>query len=63
MISPAQILSNKISKINVPMIFINTKYFGRGYSFDNLENIRRFYITYSIPQTVPAELKLSWSRK
>jgi len=61
MTPPEQILSNIISKINVPMIGSNTKYFGRGYSVDNLEKIRSFYITYSIPQTVPAQLKLSWS--
>jgi len=35
--------------------------FGKGFSKRNLEQMRQFYITYSIAQTVPAQLKLSWS--
>lgn len=45
--------------------------FGRGFSIRNLEQMRKFYLVYSIPQTVSAELsrpdsvqinfKISWS--
>jgi DUF1016 N-terminal domain len=40
--------------------------FGKGFSIRNLEQMRQFYLTYSIPQTPSAELKtprfqLSWS--
>jgi hypothetical protein len=35
--------------------------FGKGFSKRNLEQMRQFYITYSIAQAVPAQLKLSWS--
>ncbi len=43
-----------------------TKEFGRGFSVDNLENMRRFYLTYSISETVSRkteniEFNLSWS--
>ncbi len=34
---------------------------GKGFSKRNLEQMRQFYITYSISQTLPAQLKLSWS--
>lgn len=37
------------------------KEFGKGFSQRNLEQMRRFYLTYSIPQTVSAEFRLSWS--
>jgi predicted GNAT superfamily acetyltransferase len=29
-----------------------TKNFGKGYSVDNLENMRRFYVTYSKSETL-----------
>jgi len=40
--------------------------YGRGFSIRNLEQMRQFYLVYSIPQTLSAELKvndftLSWS--
>lgn len=38
-----------------------TKEFGRGFSQRNLEQMRIFYLRYSISQTVSAEFKLSWS--
>ena len=38
-----------------------TKEFGRGFSQRNLEQMRTFYLRYSISQTVSAEFKLSWS--
>ena len=38
-----------------------TKDFGQGFSMRNIEQMRQFYIVYSIPQTVSAEFKLSWS--
>jgi predicted nuclease of restriction endonuclease-like (RecB) superfamily len=38
-----------------------TKDFGQGFSMRNIEQMRQFYIAYSIPQTVSAEFKLSWS--
>jgi predicted nuclease of restriction endonuclease-like (RecB) superfamily len=38
-----------------------TKDFGQGFSMRNNEQMRQFYIAYSIPQTVSAEFKLSWS--
>ncbi len=43
-----------------------TKTHGKGYSIRNLEQMRKFYLTYAIPQTVSAELRtpdfqLSWS--
>ena len=42
------------------------KEFGRGFSVDNLENMRRFYLTYSISETVSrisnkVDFQLSWS--
>lgn len=36
-----------------------TKEFGRGFSQRNLEQMRTFYLRYSISQTVSAEFKLS----
>lgn len=38
-----------------------TKEFGKGFSERNLEQMRKFYLAYSIPQTVSAEFRLSWS--
>ena len=38
-----------------------TKEFERGFSQRNLEQMRTFYLRYSISQTVSAEFKLSWS--
>lgn len=38
-----------------------SKEFGKGFSQRNLEQMRKFYISYSISQTVSAEFKLSWS--
>ena len=38
-----------------------TNEFGKGFSERNIEQMRKFYKTYSIPQTVSAEFKLSWS--
>lgn len=38
-----------------------TKEFGKGFSQRNLEQMRTFYVRYSIPQTVFAKFKLSWS--
>ena len=38
-----------------------TKEFGRGFSQRNLEQMRTFYLRYSISQTLSAEFKLSWS--
>lgn len=38
-----------------------TKEFGKGFSQRNLEQMRSFYVRYSIPQTLSAEFKLSWS--
>ena len=38
-----------------------TKEFGKGFSETNLEQMRKFYVRYSIPQTLSAEFKLSWS--
>ena len=38
-----------------------TKEFGKGFSQRNLEQMRTFYLRYSISQTVSAEFKLSWS--
>lgn len=35
--------------------------FGKGFSQRNLEQMRQFYLVYSIPQTLSAEFKLSWS--
>ena len=35
-----------------------TKEFGKGFSQRNLEQMRLFYLTYSIPQTVSAELNV-----
>lgn len=36
-----------------------TKEFGKGFSQRNLEQMRTFYVRYSIPQTLSAEFKLS----
>ena len=38
-----------------------TKEFGKGFSQRNLEQMRTFYVRYSIPQTLSAEFELSWS--
>ena len=38
-----------------------TKEFRKGFSQRNLEQMRTFYVRYSIPQTLSAEFKLSWS--
>ena len=38
-----------------------TKEFGKGFSERNLEQMRKFYLAYSIPQTLSAEFRLSWS--
>ena len=38
-----------------------TKEFGKGFSVDNLENMRRFYLVYSKSETVSRKFKLSWS--
>lgn len=38
-----------------------TKEFGKGFSQRNLEQMRKFYKVYEIPQTLSAEFKLSWS--
>jgi predicted nuclease of restriction endonuclease-like (RecB) superfamily len=38
-----------------------TKEFKRGYSEDNLKNMRRFYIAYSKSETLSHKFKLSWS--
>lgn len=38
-----------------------TKEFGRGYSVDNLENMRKFYLTFSKSETHSRKFTLSWS--
>lgn len=38
-----------------------TKEFGKGFSQRNLEQMRKFYKVYEIPQTLSAEFRLSWS--
>ncbi len=39
-----------------------TKQFGKGFSVDNLENMRRFYLSYQISETVSRKsFSLSWS--
>jgi len=38
-----------------------TKDFGKGYSVDNLENMRKFYSVFSISETVSRKFTLSWS--
>lgn len=35
--------------------------FGKGFSVDNLENMRKFYITYGKSETVSRKFDLSWS--
>lgn len=35
--------------------------FGKGFSKRNLEQMRQFYLTYSIAQTLSAQFKLTWS--
>ena len=37
------------------------KEFGRGFSVDNLENMRRFYLTYQISETASRKFRLNWS--
>lgn len=38
-----------------------TANFGRGFSVDNLQNMRQFYLTYSIYETDSRKFELSWS--
>ena len=38
-----------------------TKEFKRGYSEDNLKNMRRFYLAYPKSETLSNKFKLSWS--
>lgn len=38
-----------------------TKEFGKGFSETNLEQMRKFYKVYGIPQTLSEEFRLSWS--
>jgi len=38
-----------------------TKEFGKGFSVDNLENMRRFYLAYSKSETLSRKFELSWS--
>lgn len=38
-----------------------TKEFGKGFSVQNLENMRNFYISFAISQTVSRKFTLSWS--
>ncbi len=38
-----------------------TKEFGKGFSVDNLENMRRFYLAFSISETPSRKFVLSWS--
>ena len=38
-----------------------TENYGKGFAERNLEQMRKFYLTYSISQTVSAEFKLSYS--
>lgn len=38
-----------------------TQKLGKGFSVDNLQNMRQFYLTYSIYETVSRNFKLSWS--
>ncbi len=40
---------------------ILTKEFGKGFSQRNVEQMRKFYLTYSKTQTLPADFNLSWS--
>ncbi|WP_066359784.1 PDDEXK nuclease domain-containing protein [Aliarcobacter cryaerophilus] len=35
--------------------------FGKGFSVDNLENMRRFYLAFQKLETVPRKFELSWS--
>lgn len=38
-----------------------TSDFGKGFSVDNLQNMRQFYLTYSIYETTSRKFELSWS--
>jgi DUF1016 N-terminal domain len=38
-----------------------THEFGKGFSADNLENMRRFFLAYSISETTSRKFILSWS--
>jgi predicted nuclease of restriction endonuclease-like (RecB) superfamily len=38
-----------------------TEKFGKGFSEDNLSNMRQFYLTYSISETLSRKFTLSWS--
>lgn len=48
-----QVLKNLSEKL--------TKKFGKGFSVDNLQNMRSFYLTYSIYETPSSKFNLSWS--
>ncbi|MBU0924513.1 hypothetical protein KKG81_06465 [bacterium] len=37
------------------------KEFGKGFSVDNLENMRRFYLVFQKSETVSRKFELSWS--
>ena len=38
-----------------------TKDFGKGFSIDNLKNMRRFYLAFSKSETLSNQFKLTWS--
>ena len=38
-----------------------TKEFGKGFSIDNLKNMRRFYLCFQKSETVSHQFSLSWS--
>lgn len=38
-----------------------TKEFGKGFSVDNLKNMRRFFLAFQKSETVSPKFKLSWS--
>lgn len=38
-----------------------TKEFGKGFSVDNLENMRKFYLVFSKSETASRKFRLSWS--
>lgn len=55
--SKAEYGQNLIQKLSQHL----TTEFGRGFSTTNLKQMRTFYLTYSISQTVSDEFRLSWS--
>lgn len=55
--SKAEYGQNLILKLSQQL----TTEFGRGFSTTNLKQMRTFYLTYSISQTVSDEFRLSWS--